>query len=119
MIGFYLKITFQLSTLGELVIIIGFFTFIGVYGLSLGPVVWLYIEDIVQPSFVPYASSVNWGLDSLIVILFPLLINQVLRGEPQLLFLFFTLWCFLSFLFNMKFVVETKDKTEKEIQEEY
>ena len=51
--------------------------------------------------------------------MFPILTEKVLEKNPAILFCFFTGWCFLSFIFNWKYVIETKDKTEKAIQEEY
>lgn len=110
-IGFQLKLGVGLDQMGETLIIIGLFTFIGVFGLSLGPLVWIYIEDIVQPSFVPFTTGLNWGLSALVVILFPMLINKVLGGQPQLLFLFFCAWCLVGWLVNVRVLVETKDKS--------
>jgi hypothetical protein len=36
-----------------------------------------------------------------------------------MLFLFFAIWSTLSFFFNKKFVIETMNKGEKQIFEEY
>ena len=91
-------------------ILIGLFFFMAVFGLSLGPVVWLYIPEIVEPSIVPFSTAANWISASLIIILFPIISDNVLNGNPAILFLFFTAWCFGSYVFNLLFVIETKDK---------
>jgi len=39
--------------------------------------------------------------------------------NPGYLFIFFCAWCVISFLINAKYTIETKGKTEKEIDEEY
>ena len=73
----------------------------------------------MQPKIVPFSTAANWICASLIIIMFPILTEKVLEKNPAILFCFFTGWCFLSFIFNWKYVIETKDKTEKAIQEEY
>ena len=83
-----------------------------VFGLSLGPVVWLYIPEIVQPKIVSYSTAANWITASLVIILFP-----VLPSGP--LFIFFTVWTLGSAFFNYLYVLETKDKTEKAIRSQY
>lgn len=89
----------------------------GVFGLSLGPVVWLYIPEIVQPNIIPYSTAANWISASLVISLFPILSEKLLGGNPGFLFIFFTVWCFGCFIFNIFFVVETKDKSEQTIRE--
>lgn len=91
--------------MGQTLIVVGLFIFIGVFGLSLGPLVWIYIEDIAQPWFVPFTTGLNWGLSALVVILFPVVVNRVLGGQPQLLLLFFTVWCLISFVINSKYLI--------------
>ena len=90
-----------------------------VFGVSLGPIVWLYIPEVVQPQIVPFSTATNWICASLVIILFPILTDNVLDSNPAILFLIFTLVHLEALLFNMKFMVETKDKTERAIQEEY
>ena len=83
----------------------------GVFGVSLGPVVWLYIPEIVQPKIVPFSTATNWICASLVIILFPILTDSILDNNPGVLFLFFGIWCVGSFIFNMKYQIETKDKS--------
>ena len=73
----------------------------------------------MQPKIVPFSTATNWISCSMVIILFPILTENVLSDNPTILFAFFAGWCILSFVFNMKFVIETKNKSEKVIQEEY
>lgn len=108
-VGFFIKK--ENSSASEVMILIGLFVYMAVFGLSLGPVVWLYIPEIVQPKIVPYSTASNWICASLVIILFPIITDNVLDKNPGLLFVFFTVWCVGSFVFNFFFVLETKDKT--------
>ena len=72
MIGFFVKGDSDSSS-GEGLILAGLFMFMAVFGLSLGPVVWLYIPEIVQPKIVPYSTASNWISASLVIILFPIM----------------------------------------------
>lgn len=117
MIGFFVKGNNNGS--GDVLILAGLLMFMAVFGISLGPVVWLYIPEIVQPRVVPYSTASNWISASLVVIFFPIMTEDVLDGNPGVLFIFFTAWCICSFVFNYFFVLETKDKNEKTIREEY
>ncbi len=89
------------------------------FGLSLGPVVWLYIPEVVQPNIVPFSTGANWGAAALVMLLFPIIKDALPNDNPAPLFLFFCAWCVASFVINAKYLIETKGKTEKEIYEEY
>ena len=81
------------------------------FGLSLGPVVWLYIPEVVQPNIVPFSTGINWGGAALVMLLFPIIKKSLPNENPSYLFFFFSIWCVLSFLINAKFTIETKGKT--------
>lgn len=108
-VGFFIKD--NNSSASEIMILIGLFFYMAVFGLSLGPVVWLYIPEIVQPRIVAYSTTSNWISASLVIILFPIITDNVLDKNPGILFVFFTVWCICSVVFNYFFVLETKDKT--------
>lgn len=116
-VGFYLQDDY--FDLSEKLIIVGLFVFMGNFGLSLGPIVWLSVPEIVQPRMVPFATASNWISASFIIILFPIFTDHLLEGDPAPLLLFFGLYCLGSWIFNHFFMVETKHKTEKQIREEY
>ena len=78
---------------GQLFILLGLFLYMAVFGVSLGPVVWLYIPEIVQPKIVPFSTATNWISCSLIIILFPILSDDVFDHDPTYLFAFFCFSC--------------------------
>lgn len=89
------------------------------FGFTLGPVVWVYLPEIVQPNVLPYATLVNWLSAAAVMFLFPVIKEKLPDKNPALLFLFFAIWSTLSYFFNKKFVIETKNKGERQIFEEY
>lgn len=70
-LGFYIKAEYQ--GLGLALIIIGLILFMADFGLTLGPVVWVYLPEIVQADIMPYATGVNWGTAAFIMLLFPVI----------------------------------------------
>lgn len=91
-------------------ILLGLVVFNANFGLTIGPVVWLYIPEIVQPNIVPFSTGMNWLGNSLVVLLFPIIKKALPEENPGYLFCFFGIWCIISTLVNMKFMVETKDR---------
>ena len=73
----------------------------------------------MHPKIVPFSTAVNWISASIVIILFPILTDNVLKGNPTALFAAFAFLCFIVFLLNLKFMVETKHKSEKAIREEF
>lgn len=107
-IGFFLTKTSPGVSI--VLIVFGLVLFMANFGFTLGPVVWVYLPEIVQPKVLPYATMVNWASAALIMLLFPVIKEKLPDKNPALLFLFFALWSTLSFFFNKKFVIETKNK---------
>lgn len=75
-IGFFIRNSY--TDAGNMMILLGLVLFMGIFGMSLGPVVWLYIPEIVQPNIVPFSTGMNWTGTSLVVLLFPI----VKKGLP-------------------------------------
>lgn len=48
--------------------------FMIVYGLTIGPAVWLYVPEIVPPKIVPPATFMNWLGVSISVMVTPIVI---------------------------------------------
>jgi len=71
LIGFLVKD--QREQVGQVFVMVGLFMFMAAFGLSLGPVVWLYIPEIVQPKIIPYSTASNWISASIVIILFPII----------------------------------------------
>lgn len=100
-------------------VIAGMFLFIGSFGLTLGPLTWICISETVEPKFVPFPTALNWTTSSLVIIMFPIIKDNVLHGNPYIAFIFFGGCCFMTFVISRMFMLETKDKTQREILEEY
>jgi hypothetical protein len=100
-------------------ILIGIMMYMMTYGASLGPVGWAYIPEVVPPSAISYIVACNWLSYGLVALLFPIITQHLLGGNPCLMFLIFTVISVIGALFNWRYMIETKDKTEKAIREEY
>ena len=66
------------------------FVIISTFAMSIAPITWLYIPEIVQPPLIPFTTIVNWVSAYLIVFLFPIIQeNSVNKDTPGLFFFFF------------------------------
>ena len=108
-LGFFIQDSSQ--NVANALIVIGLVIFMANFGLSLGPLVWLYIPEIVEPKIVPFSTLANWTSASIVMILFPIIGSAI--GSIGPLFLFFCIWCVMSFFVNWKFMVESKNKTQR------
>lgn len=116
-IGYFIISTEEDNEGAKILILIGYFIFMIMFGLSQGPLIFLYVPQIVDPKFISIATFANWATAAVISISFPILSNAF--GTPAPIFTFFAVWCFVSLVFNQKVMVETKGKTEKEIYDEF
>lgn len=55
----------------------GLFLYMAMFSISLGPVVWLYIPEVVQPKIIPFTTAMNWTSAALVIFLFPVVTNEV------------------------------------------
>ena len=61
------------SVVGRWLVIVGLVVFMATFGLTLGPVIWLYIPEIVPPKIVSVTTACNWLGSSFTVTLFPII----------------------------------------------
>lgn len=101
--GFYVEETHPSLSVG--LILTALFYYMANFGLSLGPIVWMYIPEIVKPEFLPYSTMVNWGGSALSILLFPIIKARLPKENPSPLFLFFAIWSTASFFVNRHFVL--------------
>jgi hypothetical protein len=80
-----------------------------IYGVSLGPVVWLYVPEIIPANIVPMATMMNWFGCSLCVIFSPIVTSMVGNSYP--VFFFYGGLTLIFFIINVFLMVETKGKT--------
>lgn len=78
--------------------------------IAMGPVLWMYITEIVQPNITPWCYFVNWVMLGAISVIFPLLCEWN-EGNPRFGFLIFGLVALISLVGNHFIVIETKDKS--------
>lgn len=109
--GFFLD-----SDAGNIIVIVGIFVWMIATGLAMNPIIWLYIAEIIQPTFITFPTMTNWLFAVLIGILFPILEDAITAGP---VFAFFVGYCVLSLILNQKLLVETKDRTETQIYTGY
>jgi len=83
------------------------------YGISLGPIVWMYIPEILPDVGVGVAVLANWVFAVIVIQTFPLL------PFGSYNFLFFGGFCALGLVFITLCVKETLGKTPAEIAEMY
>lgn len=77
--------------------------------ISLGPVVWIYVAEIVQPDWLPYTTMVNWFTMAMVNTLFPIA-KHALGGNPQWIFMTYGVYTFLVYWVNRAVLIETQDK---------
>lgn len=58
-------------------ILCGLIFFMTCFGLTLGPVVWIYLSEIAQPNILSLAIAANWVTCSLVMLFFPIIKKQL------------------------------------------
>ena len=83
------------------------------FGISLGPIVWLYLPEILPEKGVSVAALANWVGCGIIGLFFPIVKDAIKIQGTFLIFL----GCCVAALFYMFFCVkETKGKSPEEIE---
>ena len=80
--------------------------------LTLGPIMWLYIPEIIQPNRVSYAVMSNWFTNSSIMVLFPIIRSHCGDIDCPIVFIVFCVSMVICFVTCKIFMVETKGRTE-------
>jgi hypothetical protein len=70
-----------------------------IYGISIGPSVWMYVPEIITAKIVPLATMMNWIGCTLCVMVTPIAIDAN-SGNPFPVFFFFGGITFLFFIMN-------------------
>lgn len=90
--------------------------FIIMFGLSYGPIVWVYVTEILPDLGVGIAILLNWVGAFLIAQFFQPLVKKVGFSYA---FMFFWVWMLGSLVVIVLFVKETKGLTSEQIEEIY
>ncbi len=70
-------------------VVLGLMSFIGIYSLSLGPVSWISVSEVLPPKGVTSSIAVNWACISLISFVFDSMLKNLGGGG--------TFWVFAGF----------------------
>jgi len=84
------------------------------FGLSIGPIPWVYIADILPDIAIGIAVLGNWASTFLISLLFPIISKPTALGMGGGIMVF-AVCSVLGAIYFMIYVKETKGKTEAEI----
>ena len=90
---------------------IGVFIFIASYGVSYGPICWIYISEILPSQWMGFGIASSWTIIIIISITTPYMLADIGRWT---FFIFFVCMVFAS-IFCAFFIKETKGKTKNEI----
>jgi len=52
-------------------------TLIIIYGMTLGPLVWPYLPEVVPARIIPLAQTMNWLIDCLTLTLPPIILTNI------------------------------------------
>jgi len=95
--------------------------FIAIYATTLAPVTWVLISEIfptrIRGIAMSAATTMLWVACFAVTYAFPLLVSYF-QGQTHIVFLIFAGICFIYFLFLLKYIPETKNKTLEEIEAE-
>ena len=100
----------DLSNPSKYIILVYMFSF----GISLGPIVWLYLPEILPEKGVSLSVLANWVGVGIIGLFFPLVKHAI---HIQGTFLIFLGCCVAGLFYIFIFVKETKGKSPEEIEE--
>jgi len=95
---------------------IAILVYIVAFGISLGPIVWIYVAEILPDLGVSLAALANWSCAVLVIQTFPLLQEWT---NARVSFGVFLVSCIAGLVFVTVWVKETKDKTNSQIIEMY
>lgn len=102
----------QWVTVGSMIL------FIAAFAISLGPVPFVLISEIfpleVRGIGMSFAAIANWGFNSLVVFLFPIMQSNLGQSAT---FAIYAIICFLGILFTFRFVPETKGISLEHIEQ--
>ena len=74
---------------------------------------WIYIAEVVEPRYMALAAGAQWIGAAIVILSFPIITDNLLGGNPWMLYIFFAAWNLLAMVVSQIFLIETKDKTEK------
>jgi hypothetical protein len=71
-----------------------------IFGLTLGPITWLYVPEIIPANIVPFATVSNWIAATVVYTMTPIVISECGNNPSTLFFIFSGLTIFF-FIMNV------------------
>ena len=82
----------------------------GTFGLTYSGVSWVYPDEILRPDQAAYASLTTWPVLFFATILPPIIAEDTTNGTPWPIFLFYGVYCTISFIYMFFCIIETKGR---------
>lgn len=110
MIDLILGILFMYADGMEVITVVTVFLvlFMLLFGLTIGPVIWLYVPEILPAHLVPFASIDNWIGTTIVYCMTPIIVGAF-DGNPSVLFFIFAGSTLICLFINALFMIETKN----------
>lgn len=103
----------------DVIILLSFVCILLAFMTTLGPIMWMYIAEIVQPNVIAPINVSHWTASWLMIALFPVIREAYGEESYPYVFLGCAALMGIALVVNHIFMVETKGKTELQIREEY
>ena len=84
-----------------------------------GPVVWMYMSEIMNDKGVSIGTLLNWTFTLIIGLITPLMFDNLTSGNGAWPFMIFGITCGLGTLFVFLFMKETKGLSDAEVKKLY
>lgn len=92
-------------------------TFVFFFEISAGPIMWLYLAEILPASGVSVGSALNWIFVIAVSLSSPTLLDD--DSSTKITFFVFGGFCALGLAFSIRTIKETKGKTDNELWQLY
>ena len=96
--------------------VVSLLLFIVFFELSTGPILWLYMAEIMRDKALAVGASLNWTVSLIISLSVPFLLKVISVG---VLFLIFAILTIIGTIFIWFFVKETRGLTQEEIDAQF
>lgn len=110
----------QNTEIGEMIVVILILVNIFLFSISFGPISWVYAAEILEDKGLSLFSSFNWIFLLIISISMPFVINAITEDRKLVfmkntgyIFIFFAIITFISFVYMLMYLKETKGKNRQ------
>ena len=117
MMALAFSISPSLPFISKILSLSGIVFYFYVFGMTYGPILWIWLAEAIQPKYLGYTVMANWLGAALTSLAYPTIsANTPNKGY---IFMFFSIASILCLPIINKLMIETKDKSEDMIGEEY